>query len=80
MATNPLRESPIREPLSILEANLIDEYLRQRGHDAVVLRQRDDPEARALLREASVHASMKLTEVESRAHYVHDLHDGTTRQ
>ena len=35
---------------------------------------RSDAERHALMREASLHASMRLTEVEARAHYVDDLH------
>jgi len=31
-------------------------------------------EARALLQQASVYASCRLTEVESRAHFVDDMH------
>jgi hypothetical protein len=57
-----------------LERSLIDDYLRMLGHDPDALRARGDREARRLLVDASTHAAMKLTEVESRAHYVHDIH------
>ena len=67
-------ESPMHEPLAALEADLIDEYLRTRGHDPAALRVRTDAEARGLLRDASFYASMKLTEVETRAHYVQEIH------
>ena len=65
---------PIEEPLAELERRLIDEYLRSAGHDPDALRARKDEAARKLLIEASVYAATKLTEIESRAHYVRDLH------
>jgi hypothetical protein len=67
---------PLEEPLAELERRLIDEYLRGRGHDPAVLRARGDADARQLLSDASQYAALKLTEVESRAHYVRDLHEG----
>ena len=65
---------PMEEPLAELERQLIDEYLRAAGHDPDALRARHDDASRKLLTEASTHAAMKLTEVESRAHYIRDLH------
>ncbi len=67
---------PIEEPLAELERRLIDEYLRKSGHDPDVLRGRHDDEARKLLTAAAIYAATKLTEIESRSHYVRDLHDG----
>ena len=67
---------PLEEPLAELERRLIDDYLRGAGQDPAAVRQRTDADAHALLRAASLHAALKLTEVESRAHYVRDLHDG----
>jgi hypothetical protein len=66
-------ERPVEEATAKLERALIDEFLRQRGHDPDVLRGRSDPTARTLLKEAALYASVKLTEVESRAHYLDDL-------
>jgi len=67
---------PIEEPLAQLERHLIDDYLRGRGHDPDAIRQRTDAVAKQLLIDASHHAALKLTEVESRAHYIRELHDG----
>ena len=67
---------PIEEPLAELERRLIDEYLRKLGHDPVVLRGRRDDEARKLLTAAAIYAASKLTEIESRSHYVRELRDG----
>ena len=66
---------PLEEPLAELERRLIDEYLRRAGHDPDALRARHDPEARKLLTDASVYAATKLTEIESRSHYIRDLHE-----
>ena len=68
-------ERPIEDPLAQLEKALIDEYLLARGHTLATVHTLPDAAARALLREASRYASGKLTEVESRAHYVDEIHD-----
>ncbi|MGH9258050.1 MAG: hypothetical protein ACRD3C_26105 [Vicinamibacterales bacterium] len=67
---------PLEEPLAELERRLIDDYLRKAGHDPDALRARHDEEARKLLTAASVYAAAKLTEIESRSHYVRNLHEG----
>ena len=65
---------PLEEPLAELERRLIDAYRTGLGHDPAALRARGDEASRKILVQASIHAAMKLTEVESRAHYVRDLH------
>jgi len=68
-------ETPrLRDLNADLERTLIDDYLRARGFDPEALRDRDDAEAHLLLVEAATYAAAKLTEVESRARYVHDIH------
>jgi hypothetical protein len=67
---------PLHEPLAQLERHLIYDYLLALGYDPETLRQRRDPAARALMAAASQHAALRLTEVESRAHYIRELHDG----
>ena len=71
---------PLEEPLAKLELALIDEFLRKHGHDAVALRSRADAASKAALRDAAIYAAMRLTEVESRAHYVHEIHGGSERK
>lgn len=73
---DPTDTPGVGDPFARLELRLIDEYLRGRGHDPEALRARTDAQARALLTEASTYAAARLTEVESRAHYVHHLHTG----
>ena len=67
---------PLHEPLAQLEQHLIDDYLLALGYDPDTLRQRRDPAARTLMAAASQHAALRLSEVESRAHYIRELHDG----
>ena len=66
--------SPLQEPLADLERRFIDEYIQRAGHDPEAIRARHDDEAKKLLTAASTYAATKLTEIESRSHYVRDLH------
>jgi hypothetical protein len=68
---------PLQSPLSGLERSLIDEFLRRRGYDPAHLEQLPDTFRDGLLKEASLYASARLAEVESRAHYVHEIHEGS---
>jgi hypothetical protein len=69
-----LPETSVGDPLSELERAFIAEFLQGRGHTLETARALPPAEAHALLQEASVYASCRLTEVESRAHYVEDMH------
>jgi len=71
---------PLEEPLAKLELALIDEYLRTQGYDPVAVRNRSDAAAKAALRDAAIYAAIRLTEVESRAHYIHEIHGGAERR
>ena len=67
---------PMEDHFAKLERELIDGYIRDRGYDPVEVRQRQDADAHALLADAATHAAGKLTEVESRSHWTHDVHGG----
>jgi hypothetical protein len=58
-----------------LECALIDEFLAGRGHTLRSIDKLPPPERRDLLRRAASYASMRLAEIESRAHFVSDLED-----
>ena len=75
MANDP-EVPPLEEPLAELERRLIDEYLRDRGVEPDTVRNGSDEHARRLMADAAQYAALKLTEVESRAHYVRELHEG----
>ena len=74
MASAPTDTPNVGDPFARLEQGLINDYLRALGHDPDTLRARSDSEARTLLTQASTYAATRLTEVESRAHYIHELH------
>jgi hypothetical protein len=63
-------DQPSTDPAAAMERSLIDEYLQTHGHTLASLHALPEDEAKALLTAASLHASMRLTEVESRAHYI----------
>jgi hypothetical protein len=56
-----------------LERELIEEFLRARGREGSKLAELPEQDRHALLKEASIYASARLTEVESRSHYVDEL-------
>lgn len=74
MSTNDADRPPLEEPLAELERQLISAYLAGAGQDLHTLLMRNDEEARKLLTDASLYAAAKLTEVESRSHYLRKLH------
>lgn len=63
-------------PLAQLERSLIDEFVRERGYDPLKLGDLPDNERATLLKAASVYASGKLMEVETRSRFLQELHDG----
>jgi regulator of protease activity HflC (stomatin/prohibitin superfamily) len=65
--------SALHDLLTELERHLISAYLAGAGHDLEKLEARGDAEARSLLAEASRYASVKLSEVEARSRYLHEL-------
>ncbi len=74
MRTTPDGRPPLEEPHSELERQLINTYLAQTGHNYHALVERADDEARRLLAHAALYASERLSEIEARSHYVHELH------
>ena len=72
-------ETPLEEPQARLERALIDEYLKDRGCDLSTVDLRPPDERRELLVQASLYAAVRLTEIDARATYVHDLHGGVPR-
>ncbi len=57
-----------------LESALIEQFIRARGIDPSLLHALPSAEREQLEKDAAAHAALKLAELESRAHYVHELH------
>jgi len=74
MARDDIEPNTMQPPLGNLERTLIDEFLRLRGVDREGLDKLTEAQRHDLLAEASSYASNRLTEIESRSHYVHELH------
>lgn len=76
---NP-EETPTVEPCferglqSALEREFIQEYLKGKGQQLGTLGDLPETEARRLMREACRFASLKLAEIESRAHLRESIH------
>ncbi|HZJ32683.1 MAG TPA: hypothetical protein VFD21_14000 [Vicinamibacterales bacterium] len=73
MAANPDPVNPTEEPLAQLERELMTAYIAGAGENIELLVLRTDEQARRLLADASLYASTRLTEVESRSHYLKSL-------
>jgi hypothetical protein len=65
---------PLHDLLAELERHLMSAYVAGAGQDLEALLARTDDDAKRLLVQASTYASAKLSEVEARSHYLHNLH------
>lgn len=74
MKTENTDNLPRRAPLGELERTLIDTFIRERGFDPARLEELPETDRHTLLQEASTYASIRLSEIESRSHLVHELH------
>jgi hypothetical protein len=71
----PDRDVPARaDQTARLEQALITEFLERLGLTGAMLDAMPESDAHAILKQASAYASARLAEVESRAHYVRELH------
>ena len=76
MNTKPIENSePVEDPNALLEKALIEEYLKERGYSHEDLKKLPADVVEKLMKEASQYASLKMEEVQARAHFVKELHD-----
>lgn len=76
MTAKPIQDTePVEDPNAMLEKALIEEYLREKGYSHEDLKKLPAELVEKLMKEASQYASLKLEEVEARAHFVKELHD-----
>jgi len=66
---------PIEDPNALLEKALIEEYLKEKGYSHEDLKKLPTDLVEKLMKEASQYASLKMEEVEARAHFIKELHD-----
>lgn len=66
--------SPLEDPHSALERSFIDEFLESAGYTRRAAGELGTREFSTLLRAASEYASLRLSEIESRAHYTDEIH------
>ena len=76
MTSEPLQDTEaIEDPNAMLEKALIEEFLKQKGYTHDDLKKLPAELVEKLMKEASQYASLKMEEVEARAHLVKELHD-----
>ncbi len=66
---------PIEDRSALLENSLIEEYLKEKGYSHEDLKKLPAELVEKLMKEASQYASLKMEEVQARAHFVKELHD-----
>ena len=64
---------PMEDPEGRLELALIEEFLLTHGYAPRELDDLPEDQRRQLLEGASSYAAGKLTEIQARAHYVHEI-------
>jgi len=74
VSLEPPDTAPLQDRFAQLERAFIDEFLRLQGYDHITLNTLPDLQRHAMLAAASTYAATKLAEIESRAHYIHDIH------
>ncbi len=79
MTTQPIHDTePVEDPNALLEKALIEEYLKEKGYSHEDLKKLPPEVVEKLMKEASQYASLKLEEVEARAHFVKELHEDSS--
>jgi hypothetical protein len=74
MSTKDPDTRAMEDQTAHLERALMEQFIRARGYDPAKLGELPTDERERLQKEASAHAAGKLAEVESRAHFIHELH------
>jgi hypothetical protein len=67
----------MEDPNAPLEKALIEEYLQEQGYSLEKLKELPKEIAEKLMKEASQYASLKLEEVEAKAHFVEEIHEAS---
>lgn len=67
------RATESHEPHAALERAFIDEFLASRGYTLRSIDRLPPGDREALLRAAAAHATLKLAEIEARAHLINEI-------
>ena len=78
MNTKGSDKSLMEDRNALLENAFIEEYLRSQGCSLEQLHMLPKKLKKKLMTAASNYASLKLEEIESRAHFVEEIHDSTS--
>lgn len=78
MTTSNMDDTTARGAQATLERAFVEEYLKGHGSSLEQLHLLPAEQAQALMREASLFASLRMSEVEDRSHLVEELHGGPT--
>ena len=66
---------PVEDRNALLERALIKEYLFEKGYSLEDVKNLPAAVVEKLMKEASQYASLKMEEVEARAHFIKELHE-----
>jgi len=66
----------MEDPNAVLEKALMEEYLHERGYSLEKLKELPKEMVEQLMKEATRYASLKMEEIQARAHFVDEIHDG----
>lgn len=69
---------PMEDRNALLEKALIEEYLHEKGYSLEDIKKLPAEAVKKLMKEASQYASLKMAEVEARAHFIKELHDNAS--
>ena len=72
------KTEPVEDRNTFLEKALIEEYLREKGYSMEEFKKLPAEVAEKLMKEASQYASLKMEEVQARAHFIKELHDDSS--
>ena len=71
-------DQQMEDPNAVLEKALMDEYLHEHGYSLKKLNELPKEMVEQLMKEATRYASLKMEEIHARAHFVDEIHDGTS--
>lgn len=76
MASSFTVETTARVAQAYLEWAYLEEHLKSLGFSFEELRTMPSERAKAIMRDASLFASLRMSEVEARSHLIEELHGG----